>query len=474
MPRSFTKGEAFILAEGACLLLVDLLSYLLSEIAIPPVSISHNLIELVNLSALHPINSATATFVISETVVAGVLLAILVSGKFLRMSREARGSKLTAALLAAILSFVLLLTYKAAEAVLSIGISNSFSLLAVENEPTEMNHISLLFWLIDFILINQLRTIVVVFWLAVLFGSVILLYPCKSGRLVSVLLADGKEEHKKEGNVPEKTSHQSSLWKDHSFQRSWEINIMIRKVFHFVCVIMFIPALLLGDRSPSPLLDISFIGTDGSIFMEVAFSFAFALLLLIEALRYSRFPLLGGAVDRYMTSFLDERDQGEVILSHLYLLIGCAIPVWWSSSHAFHPLGPFSGLLMLGIGDSMVTTFLSRILLGCYSFSSILSPQASIVGIKIGRLKWRGLNKTIEGSLGAFLSVLLSSLLILQFTQHSPFFFSLIGFSSLLLTIGCACLMEAFCTQNDNLVLPFYFECLLAASFSLLKVFESI
>jgi hypothetical protein len=35
------------------------------------------------------------------------------------------------------------------------------------------------------------------------------------------------------------------------------------------------------------------------------------------------------SIDWYMRRYLDERDVGALTLSHLYLLIGCSLPLWW-------------------------------------------------------------------------------------------------------------------------------------------------
>jgi hypothetical protein len=30
----------------------------------------------------------------------------------------------------------------------------------------------------------------------------------------------------------------------------------------------------------------------------------------------------------YLSPFVDQRDSGPLILTHVYLLVGCALPVW--------------------------------------------------------------------------------------------------------------------------------------------------
>lgn len=61
--------------------------------------------------------------------------------------------------------------------------------------------------------------------------------------------------------------------------------------------------------------------------------------------------------------FRDNRDVGAVILTPIYLLLGCALPMW--VAHAILPRVPIgivtlpslAGLLSLGIGDTAAALF---------------------------------------------------------------------------------------------------------------------
>ena len=37
---------------------------------------------------------------------------------------------------------------------------------------------------------------------------------------------------------------------------------------------------------------------------------------------------IGEAVENSFQVFVDSRDAGPIILTHLYLMVGCTIPVW--------------------------------------------------------------------------------------------------------------------------------------------------
>ena len=89
-------------------------------------------------------------------------------------------------------------------------------------------------------------------------------------------------------------------------------------------------------------------------------------------MRYFALYPFGAAVHLFLSQFLDEKDSGSAILSHFYLLTGCAGPLWlegWVASYArAHDVGScvslirpsklldFTGVLVLGVGDALVWT----------------------------------------------------------------------------------------------------------------------
>jgi dolichol kinase len=95
-------------------------------------------------------------------------------------------------------------------------------------------------------------------------------------------------------------------------------------------------------------------------FLHLAFSVALSALILIEYIRYFRLQPLGPQLHKFLITFTNERDSGVAILSHIYLLAGCALPVWIVSllDKEFHWIA-YSGVIALGFGDSLVS-LLSR------------------------------------------------------------------------------------------------------------------
>lgn len=84
-----------------------------------------------------------------------------------------------------------------------------------------------------------------------------------------------------------------------------------RKLFHALATAMFVPAIALERE-----------------FLSLALGAALGLLLVAEFLRCAGCPPVAAALDRYYGEFLDARDGGSLVVTHLFLLLGCAVPVW--------------------------------------------------------------------------------------------------------------------------------------------------
>ncbi|KAJ6496473.1 hypothetical protein C8R47DRAFT_1318155 [Mycena vitilis] len=183
-----------------------------------------------------------------------------------------------------------------------------------------------------------------------------------------------------------------------------------RKFFHALVVVMFVPGVAFDPA-----------------FTHLAFSIAFALFVFAEYVRYFAIYPLGAAVHRFMAEFLDTKDGGTAILSHFYLLTGCAGALWLEGPSR---LLQFTGVLVLGIGDAL----------------------ASIIGKRHGRHAWSPTtSKTLEGS-AAFAASVVASAWALRLCGLAE------AFSTPLyvLVVALAAVLEALSDQNDNLTLPLY------------------
>ncbi|TCD67141.1 hypothetical protein EIP91_000425 [Steccherinum ochraceum] len=189
-----------------------------------------------------------------------------------------------------------------------------------------------------------------------------------------------------------------------------------RKYFHALAVVMFLPGVVVDPA-----------------FTHLAFSAAFALFTFAEYVRYFALYPFGAAVHVFMHEFLDTKDSGTAILSHFYLLTGCANSVWFEGPSL---LLQFTGILALGVGDAL----------------------ASIAGKRVGRHRWCATSpKTVEGSVAFTASVVACAWLlrVCGFTED----FSITRYAVVAMLSS---VLEAFSVQNDNLTLPLYMWSMLA------------
>jgi len=191
-----------------------------------------------------------------------------------------------------------------------------------------------------------------------------------------------------------------------------DVKTVIRKYFHVLVIVAYFPGLFLDQN-----------------LLYFASLITFGIFNLIECLRVLNIPPLGEIVNIAFSTFLDEKDQGPLILTHFYLLAGCSLPLWLVPEFTknFH-LAMLSGILAIGIGDTM----------------------ASIGGTWFGRNRWPETSKTVEGTLFS----IGSQFLVCQLLNYSGFI--AISNYKCLLGICLSSLLEAFTTEIDNLVLPLY------------------
>ncbi|GAO50679.1 hypothetical protein G7K_4801-t1 [Saitoella complicata NRRL Y-17804] len=199
-----------------------------------------------------------------------------------------------------------------------------------------------------------------------------------------------------------------------------------RKFFHGLVVVMFIPTI---SRDPE--------------FAHLAFSFALCLFILTEIIRACALPPFGAGLHAFLSNFTDDRDRrGGIVVSHLFLLTGCALPLWLTMANNYIPqvgIAELGGVLCLGLGDAM----------------------ASIVGKEYGRVHWFGRKKTVEGTVAFVLAVLSGAYVAYCMEWLSPLVE--VNWGSLTLATVSAALLEAFSWQNDNLVIPLYMWTMLHA-----------
>ncbi|KAM6431432.1 dolichol kinase isoform 1-T2 [Liasis olivaceus] len=212
-----------------------------------------------------------------------------------------------------------------------------------------------------------------------------------------------------------------------SGSKKHQASTITRKYFHFLVVATYVPGLIY-DRQ----------------LLYVAAVICLAVFILLEYVRYFTIKPFGHTLRHLLSLFLDERDSGPLILTHIYLLLGMSFPVWlWPRPCApkgtlpgAGALAPYSGVLAVGIGDSV----------------------ASIFGSTVGEVKWPGTKKTFEGTMSAIFAQIIAVALIVIFDTAVDLNAS---YSWILISITLVSFLEAYTTQVDNLLLPLYLQILL-------------
>lgn len=154
-------------------------------------------------------------------------------------------------------------------------------------------------------------------------------------------------------------------------------------------------------------------------------------------LRVTKVKPLAGVLDACFDSFKDSQDPGVLTMTHMYLLIACALPLWLLPRGSKVSLSTCSGVIAVGFGDT----------------------AASVVG-SFGRFRWTRSKKTMEGSIGAAVSMFLASLFLFSYLDPSQS----ISPSETVVLFLISCLVsaiEAKTKEIDNLVLPIYHNILI-------------
>ncbi|KAE8871894.1 hypothetical protein PTNB73_03353 [Pyrenophora teres f. teres] len=155
-----------------------------------------------------------------------------------------------------------------------------------------------------------------------------------------------------------------------------------RKVFHGTMVAMLLPTMYVDP-----------------CFVALALALVLAIFILLDLVRASQLPPLSKPIARFLTPYVDGRDlRGPVVVSHMFLLIGCAIPLWLSLAGVQRAgewpwqdwevkdrdVSMVAGVVCVGMGDA----------------------AASLVGRRYGRRKWPWAGgKSLEGSVAFAVAV---------------------------------------------------------------------
>lgn len=203
-------------------------------------------------------------------------------------------------------------------------------------------------------------------------------------------------------------------------QRRQSPVVITRKWFHLVAILLFAPTTHFFPQ-----------------LMALGYAVALCGLVVLETLRR-----VAPALDDFYRLVQDPtKDSSEgIILSHICLILGCAMPLWLSEAIEYYSNDVTSkgllllsqwGILSLGVGDAM----------------------GAVVGKTYGQIRWGKNQRTVEGSLAMWISMmsvgrLLPVVLVGVVDQHQE------PWVPLLVATTFVTLVEAYTIQMDNLVLP--------------------
>jgi len=215
-----------------------------------------------------------------------------------------------------------------------------------------------------------------------------------------------------------------------------------RKIFHAIMVLILIPTLYIDP-----------------CFLSLLLSAMLSLFLVLEVLRASQIYPFAKFIGLFLAPYVDGRDlKGPMVISHVFLLVGCAIPFWlslssftrdasgWELMDWKRETAMLAGVVCVGMGDA----------------------AASLIGRRYGRRKWGWIGgKSLEGS-AAFAIAVVVGLTIgkvylrkggwedVNALQNTHITIEAFLFIIKATVAGCAAsFMEAVLTgANDNVVVP--------------------
>ena len=108
---------------------------------------------------------------------------------------------------------------------------------------------------------------------------------------------------------------------------------------------------------------------------------------------------------KYLNENTDERDQGQLILTHMYLLLGCSIPLWIGSMFLFDQHSYYQKLQQQEENNAYLTSSLDTGIIYVCLLSGIVSVGVGdAVGSIVGKtsdekykIKWPNSNKSLQG-----------------------------------------------------------------------------
>jgi dolichol kinase len=283
-------------------------------------------------------------------------------------------------------------------------------------------------YLAEYIVSEQMHLVYLMYWSVVLSVGVFLIGAPKEATSSEFTREERKESRADRSaadrSAADRSAADGSAAADVVAKQYVLPQIVHRKLFHLLALLLFVPPLVV--RGPS------------ITFLSLSIGVAMSLAMILEMVRIGRVPPFGRNLHRYVQRQIDERDEGLIVLTHLYLLAGCGITMWLcprtllssrsagGDSGGAGSLVVASGLIATGVGDAM----------GAAVGASWGSSRHPIVGT----------NKSWEGSFAMLISMVAAAVVLSGWD-------AVISWSVILPLVSCT-IVEACTTTIDNLVLP--------------------
>lgn len=191
-----------------------------------------------------------------------------------------------------------------------------------------------------------------------------------------------------------------------------------RKIWHFVIVAV----LLLKPNILTEHVEFTLICLLG---LTVIF-------ILVEIVRYTQYTPIGKFLYTTLRKFQDGKDQGPLNLSYIYLNLGITIPILYDYFQGKVTITSYVGLVTLGLGDSF----------------------ALIVGKRFGSIKWKGGQKSVQGSV-TFVAVSMLAFRILDdILKAQPIYEPIAEWEHVFVATCLTAVLEGTSLLNDNLFVP--------------------
>ncbi|EGW31498.1 dolichol kinase [Spathaspora passalidarum NRRL Y-27907] len=194
-----------------------------------------------------------------------------------------------------------------------------------------------------------------------------------------------------------------------------------RKIWHvFVIVVLTFTPSILFDQIEFTLLSLYGV---------------LIIFILVELLRLNEITQVGEFLAEQLSQFQDSKDVG-INISYIYLLAGVTFPITYDYVINGNnvTIVRYFGLLTLGVGDTF----------------------ASIIGRRFGSYKWKGSNKSVQGSVAFVVSVFAAIYLIEYAFAARVDYTNVRNWENVLVAVILGAVLEGTADLNDNLLVPVF------------------